>query len=114
MPGAVGMHQRVNPAVKREVSMGGMELLVVKVCRALLEVALLALLGQGAVALLAGARRQQNPIYRLFAIITDPVIRAARAMVPQQIGDRHLPYVTFFVLLWLWLVLAWVKQQLLT
>ncbi|MFY9330043.1 MAG: hypothetical protein WAO76_18795, partial [Georgfuchsia sp.] len=71
-----------------------------------------ALFGQGAVALLAGARRQTNPIYQLFAIVTRPVIRAVRWMTPQPIIDKHIPFVTFFVLFWLWIFLAWAKLYL--
>jgi hypothetical protein len=88
------------------------DLLMLSILRALVEVALLALLGLGAVALLSGARRQSNPIYQLFAIVTRPVIRAVRWMAPKPIIDRHVPFVAFFVLFWLWIFLAWAKQTL--
>ena len=87
-------------------------LLILSVLRALVEVALLALLGRGALALLAGAGRQSNPIYQLFVIVTGPAIRLVRRLTPPFIIDRHLPIVTFFVLFWLWIFLAWVKLQL--
>ena len=44
--------------------------------------ALLTLLGQGILAVLAGARRQGNPIYALFLIVTRPVMRAVRMVTP--------------------------------
>jgi hypothetical protein len=88
------------------------DLFILSVLRALVEVALLALLGQGAVALLAGARRLSNPIYQLFAIVTRPVIVAVRWMTPKAIIDKHVPFVAFFVLFWLWLFLAWAKRYL--
>lgn len=72
----------------------------------------MALLGQGAVALLAGARRQTNPIYQLFAILTRPVIRAVRFITPKPIIDKHVPFVAFFLLFWFWLFLAWAKRYL--
>lgn len=75
---------------------------------------MLALLGQGAVALLAGARRQSNPIYQLFAIVTRPVIAAVRWLTPRAVIDKHLPFVAFFVLFWLWVFLAWAKRFLAT
>jgi uncharacterized protein YggT (Ycf19 family) len=92
--------------------MTGIELFVVSVLRALVEVALLALLGQGVVALLAGTRRGSNPIYRLFQIITAPVLNGLRRITPRLILDKHLPLVAFFVLFWLWILLAYVKRVL--
>ncbi len=92
--------------------MSNPDLFLLSVARALVEVALLALLGQGAVALLAGARRAANPIYQLFAAVTRPVIRIVRFVTPKPILDRHVPFVTFFVLFWLWIFLAWAKRLL--
>ena len=88
------------------------DLFVVSVLRALVEVALLALLGQGLLALLAGGRRHNNFVYRLFLVITQPVIRFARWMTPKVILDKHLPFVAFFLMFWLWILLAWVKREL--
>jgi hypothetical protein len=86
------------------------DILVLSVLRALVEVALLALLGQGVVALLAGARRATNPIFQLFAIVTRPVIRMVRLVTPKPVLDRHVPFVAFFLLFWLWIFLAWAKR----
>jgi uncharacterized protein YggT (Ycf19 family) len=94
--------------------MANLDLLILSILRAVVEVALLALLGQGAVALLAGARRQTNPIYQLFAIVTRPVIRAVRWITPKPVIDRHVPFVAFFLLFWLWIFLAWAKNYLAT
>ena len=88
------------------------DLFVVSILRALVEVALLSLLGQGAVALLSGARREGNPIYRLFQIVTRPVIGMTRRLTPKIILDRHVPAVAFFLSFWLWIVLAYVKRVL--
>jgi hypothetical protein len=88
------------------------DLFVVSVLRALVEVALLALLGQGLLALLAGGRRHNNFVYRLFLVITQPVVRFARWMTPKVILDKHLPFVAFFLMFWLWILLAWVKREL--
>lgn len=84
-------------------------LFLVSVLRALVEVAGLSLLGQGIVGLLAGRRREENFIYRIFQVITRPAIRAVRTILPAAIIDRHIPYVAFFALLWLWLALAYLK-----
>jgi hypothetical protein len=90
--------------------MASSELLLLGVLRALVEVALLALLGQGVVGLLAGSRRNTNPIYVLFQIVTKPAVRVTRWITPKLILDQHLPYVTFFLLFWLWIFLAWIRR----
>lgn len=86
------------------------ELFLLGAARALIEVALLALLGQGVLALLAGAMRQGNPVYRMLQIITQPVLRLARKLAPPLIVDTHLPFVAFFLLFWLWIGLAYLKR----
>ena len=90
--------------------MANPELLILSILRALTEVAMLSLLGQGLVAFLAGSRRATNPIYQLFNVITGPVVKAVRFVTPKVIIDRHLPFVTFFLLFWLWILLAYVKR----
>lgn len=87
------------------------ELLIIGVLRAIVEVALLSLLAQGLLALLAGARRAGNPVYQLFQIITGPVVKLVRKIVPPQVLDKHLPFVAFFTLFWIWIGLAWLRQQ---
>lgn len=86
------------------------ELFAVSVFRALVEVAGFFLLGQGLLYLLAGARRESNMIYQLFQIVTRPVIRVVRLITPRIIVDRHIPVVAFFLLFWLWIVLAYVRR----
>lgn len=86
------------------------ELLILGILRALTEVALLFLLGQGILALLAGGRRNENIIYQLFILVTRPVLRIARKISPPQIIDKHLPFVSFFLLFWLWIGLAYLKR----
>ena len=86
------------------------ELLILSVLRALVEVAMLFLLGQGLLALLAGSRRHDNTMYKLFVIVTGPVLKSARAVLPRQIIDKHVPYIAFAVLFWLWIALNWLKR----
>jgi len=89
------------------------DLFIVSVLRTLVEVALMALLGQGLLALLAGSRRHNNFVYRLFQIITQPVIAIARWITPKKIIlDKHLPFVAFFLMFWVWILLAWIKREL--
>lgn len=86
------------------------ELLVLGVLRALVEVAMLFLIGQGILALLAGSRRHGNTIYQLFVIVTRPVMRIVRKLSPPQVIDKHLPFVAFFLLFWCWIGLAYLKK----
>ena len=77
-------------------------LTVIVVCKALVEVALMFLVGRGLLAILAGARRATNPVYQLFVLLTGPVLRIARWVTPRLVLDRHLPLVAALLL-----VLAW-------
>lgn len=89
-----------------------LDILLVSVLRTLVEVAGFALLGQGALALLAGKYREQNIFYRVLRIITGPVVRAVRFITPRFIIDAHVPVLTFFLLFWLWIMLAFAKRHL--
>lgn len=88
------------------------DILLVSVLRTLVEVAGFALLGQGVLAVLAGKYREQNAFYRVLRIVTGPVVRAVRFITPRFIIDAHVPFITFFLLFWLWIVLALVKRHL--
>jgi len=88
------------------------DLLLVTIARALVEVAGLALLGQGVLAVLAGRTRDDNLFYRIFQVVTRPVIRAVRFIAPRFILDVHIPFLSFFLLFWLWLALALAKRNL--
>ncbi len=79
-------------------------LLLVEILKLLAEIALLALAGQGVLALLAGRRRQQNPFYQLFQVLTRPVIAAARLVSPRIVLDQHVPLVAFLLLSFIWVV----------
>ncbi len=89
-----------------------LDLFLVSALRAIVEVAGFALLGQGLLAVLAGEARQQNFVYLLFQVVTRPVIRAVRFVTPRFILDPHMPLVSFFVLVWLWIALAFAKRYL--
>jgi hypothetical protein len=75
----------------------------------LAEIALLALLGQWVVGLLAGQARERNPIYRVLQLIARPWVQAARWISPPVVLDRHLPLVAFAVLLLIWVGAAVAK-----
>lgn len=89
-----------------------LDLFLISAARALVEVAGFALIGQGVLALLAGARRHANPFYRILEIVTAPVIKATRLITPSIIHDQHVPALAFFLLFWLWITLALAKRSL--
>ncbi|MDP1645582.1 MAG: hypothetical protein Q8K35_05500 [Thiobacillus sp.] len=89
-----------------------LDILLVSILRTLVEVAGFALLGQGLLALLAGKYREDNVFYRVLRIVTRPVVRAVRFIAPRFILDAHVPILTFFLLFWLWIMLAFLKRHL--
>ena len=78
---------------------------LLRALKAVVEVAGFAYLGQGLVAVFSGARREQNVIYQVFRIVTGPVTRATRFLMPRFIPDRHIPFIAFGLLLWVWIFL---------
>jgi hypothetical protein len=79
-------------------------LLLVNVVKLLAEIALLALLGQGVLFVLAGRKRDTNMFYQLFQVLTRPLFVGARWITPRVVIDRHLPLVAFLLLSFVWLV----------
>lgn len=66
------------------------------------EIALLALLGQWLLGLLAGRKRDTNLFYQLFQVLTGPFVRGARLITPRIVLDRHVPLVAFLLLAFAW------------
>jgi hypothetical protein len=84
-------------------------LLVVEILKMLCEIALLSLAGQWILGLLAGRKRDGNPFYQLFQVLTRPLIHAARFISPRVVLDRHLPLVAFLLLSFTWIVVTMTK-----
>jgi hypothetical protein len=59
--------------------------------------AMLLLLGQMLVRVASFGRYESNPVYRLFRLLTSPVVRAARAITPARVADAHVPVVAFLL-----------------
>lgn len=70
------------------------------------EIALLSLLGQGVLYLIAGPRRDTNIFYQLLKMVPQPFVSLARRITPAQVADRHVPFVAFFLLAIGWLVVT--------
>ncbi|MBI4293669.1 MAG: hypothetical protein HY661_19505 [Betaproteobacteria bacterium] len=82
---------------------------IVVILKALTEVAGVAMIGQGVLYVLAGAKRDQNPVYGIFKTITSPVMKVTRWITPRIVLDRHLGLVAFFLLIVLWVGLTVMK-----
>lgn len=85
---------------------------LVIVLKGLNEVALMALIGQGALFILAGTRREGNFVYILLKTVTSPIIRATRFVTPRFIVDAHVGLVALFFLLALEAILILLKIRL--
>ncbi len=86
------------------------EYLIVAILRALVEVAGYLMMGQAALFVLAGARREQNFVYQLLKKGATPVYKFTRLITPRFVIDKHIPFVAFLLLIWLWLALAYAKR----
>ncbi len=73
------------------------------VVKLIAEIALLALLGQWVLGLLAGAKKDQNLFYQILQIIGRPFVAVARFLSPRVVLDRHVPLVAFLLLFFVWL-----------
>ncbi len=74
-------------------------LTLLNVLQLVLYVALLSLAGQGLLALLAGSRRHANLFYRVLATVPRPFTAVVRRLTPARVADRHVPGLTFALLL---------------
>jgi hypothetical protein len=84
-------------------------LTLVSIFKLLAEIALMALLGQGVLAVLAGARREQNIFYQLMQVLTRPFIAGTRLITPKVVLDRHVPIVTSLLLAFVWIAATLTK-----
>lgn len=85
---------------------------LVVVLKGVNEVALMALIGQGALFVLAGTRRDGNFVYSLLKIVTAPIMKATRFVTPGFIVDAHIGFVALFMLLVFEAILILMKIQL--
>lgn len=87
-------------------------LIVASIFKLVAEIALMALLGQGVLAILAGAKREQNIFYQLLQVLTRPFIAATRMITPKVVLDRHVPLVAGLLLFFVWLAATLTKISL--
>lgn len=83
--------------------------LLLSALKLITEVALMALLGQWVLGLLAGSRRESNFFYQVLQTIGRPAVWLARRLSPRVVLDRHVPIVAFLLLAFAWLALTMAK-----
>ncbi len=87
-------------------------LTVLNIVQLLLYIALLALLGQAILYVLAGARRDTNVFYKLLQVLSKPFTLPVRKITPKQISDAQVPLVTFLLLAVLYAVVTFERANL--
>ena len=87
-------------------------LTVLNAVQIVLYIALLALVGQGVLHVLAGARRDSNFFYKLLQVLGKPFTSLVRKITPKQIGDHQVPLVTFLLLLVFYAVVTFERADL--
>ncbi|TDP63213.1 hypothetical protein [Roseateles toxinivorans] len=84
-------------------------LLLTSSLKLIAEIALLAMVGQWLLGLLAGQKREGNFFYKLLQVLTQPFVKLTRLISPRVVLDRHIPLAAFLLMLSLWLVVTVVK-----
>ena len=79
--------------------------------RALVEMLGLCLIGQAALALLAGQQRQKNAIYQFLALLTRPPRQLTALLIRRSHDDRNNAIVCFLLLFAMWIGLAMLRKQ---
>ena len=79
-------------------------LLAAIILKGMVELMLLVMVGQGILHVFAGAQRHSNLVYRMFATVTAPIMKAARWLTPRFVVDQHIGFVAFFLLVVLWVL----------
>lgn len=87
-------------------------LIALNLIQLVLYIALLSLLGQGLLYILAGQKRDTNFFYKLFQVLTKPFVVPVRKLTPRQVSDQHVPFVAFFLLAIIYVVVTMEKIQL--
>ncbi len=81
------------------------------IAQLVLFIAVLALLGQGVLYVMAGGRRDSNVFYQLFQVLNKPWTKGARLIAPKQISDERVPIVAFLVVAVLYAVVTLTKIE---
>lgn len=84
---------------------------LVVILKGLNEVAMMALLGQAALYVIAGSRREGNIVYSMLKTITAPIMKTTRWLAPRFIVDQHIALLAFFLVVLLEVILIALKVR---
>jgi hypothetical protein len=87
----------------------GFMLIFISSVKLIAEIALLALLGQWILGLLAGQKKSQNIFYQVLQLVGKPFVQVARLVTPKFVLERHVPLVAFLLLAFVWVGVTFVK-----
>jgi hypothetical protein len=59
----------------------------------------------------AGSKRGENVVYKIFQTLTAPVTKVTRLITPRVVLDQHIGLVAFFLLVVLWFVVVVFKVK---
>ncbi|HQR71987.1 MAG TPA: hypothetical protein PLE54_15360 [Burkholderiaceae bacterium] len=76
------------------------------IVKAIVEVAMLALMGQFIVGIFAWGRRHNNVVYKLFQTVASPFTWAVRKVTPRVVLDTHIPLATLLLLVFVWVFVS--------
>lgn len=85
---------------------------LVVILKGINEVALMALLGQAALFVLAGSKRDNNIVYSMLKTVTAPIMKVTRIIAPRFVVDQHIGFLALFFLLLLEAILIILKIRL--
>jgi hypothetical protein len=79
----------------------------------IVAIALMGLLAQAALYLLAGRGREQNIFYQIVRVIPSPFVKLFRLLTPKAVEDRFVPFAAFCglsaVFIWLMFLIPTLK-----
>ena len=84
-------------------------LTLISAAKLITEVALLSLIGQWVLGLIAGESRRENLAYQVLQQVGRPFVALAGWVTPKQVLPKHHPWVAFLLLVLAWLALTAAK-----
>ncbi len=87
-------------------------LLLVSILKAISEILIFSLIGQGILWLIAGRSRDSNFVYKMLSAVTRPVMWLARRLTPRFVLDRHVWLVALLLILTVWILAGSQKLKL--
>ncbi len=84
---------------------------IAEIVQTIAAIALMAMVGQWIVGLLAGERRQTNFFYQILEIVGRPFVRLAAFITPKMVPARHHAFVAFCLLATIYVVATVLRIQ---